>query len=135
VTQVLRGLLFLALIAVVCGCNDAPSLIGVWRGNLFNQDVVTEFKEDKTLTIGLKDGEMGATFSGTYALDPKNLTITIGDYKLKSLPDTLDALAKQLFDPMKGKVYKLAYHFNSPNDLAVTYHGKVDVLKREQTDQ
>ncbi len=122
-------------VAILGGCSKPPSVVGVWKGTLFQEEVTTEFKEDRTLTLGLRVGEMGANFTGTYTIDPKLLTITITDYKLKNVPDTLMPLAIQTFDPMRGKAYRMIYHFNSENELSLKYQNKVDVLKRDATDQ
>jgi hypothetical protein len=112
-------------------CVKPASVVGSWHGTLFNQDVTTAFNEDKTLTINSKSDQMGATFSGTYTVSPKILTITVSDYKLKNVPDSLVPLAAKLFDPLKGTTKKLNYQFNSADELAITFQGKTDVLKRD----
>ncbi len=122
--------LILLLAGASVGCNKPPSVVGKWTGTFFGQDAVTVFKDDKSLTMDLKGQGLGASFKGTYTIDPKILTITMADYKLKNVPDTLVPLATKLLDPLKSKPYHLTYHFNSPDELALTLDSKTDVLKR-----
>jgi hypothetical protein len=55
----------------------------------------------------------------------------VNDYKTKSVPDALKGAAASILDPMKGTSKKMTYRFNSEDEVAVTYQGKTDVLKRE----
>ncbi len=99
---------------------------------MFDEDVNAEFKEDKTASVEVKVGTMSANFTGTYVIDKKNLTLTLKDYKTKGVDPSMDSVAKSVLDPLKGKPFTAAYHFNKDDELAVTYKGKTDILKHTQ---
>ncbi len=125
--------ILIALLAI--GCKHDPSVVGKWTGTLDTADVTADFEPDQTMTFNVKVNTMGADVTGTYKTDEKNLTLDFKTYKLKAVPDTLKTTADTFMKGMTEKPYKLTYHFNSEDALAITYNGTTDVWTRVKDSQ
>jgi hypothetical protein len=130
-----RVLVLLFVLVLQAACRQPPSVVGTWTGTLSGFDAKATFTADKALSVSLKVGAIGADITGTYEMDPKNLTLQLKTYKLKGVPDQQKTLATQIMDALMKQPLKGAYHFNSSDELAVTYNGKTDVLKRAKEEQ
>ncbi len=120
----------LLLAASLIGCRHEPSVVGSWTGTLSGFDVKADLGDDKSLKINLKVGNMGGDITGTYNVDPKNLTLKPQTYKLKGVPDALKSTATQVMDGVMKQPFVTTYHFNNEDELAISYNGKTDLWKR-----
>ena len=121
----------IACFGALAGCSHEPTVVGKWTGDMMGLPSVTaEFKEDKTLTVDGKLGAYGAKLSGKYEIDSKNLTVTFDKYTTSGVDASLKPVADSLIKPNLNTPFKLAYHFNKADELALTYHGKTDLIKR-----
>lgn len=115
----------------MAGCSQEPSIVGKWTGNLPNEPAVTlEFKDDKTVTLTSKQGPYGASLSGKYELDNKNLTYTFSKGSLTGFDPALRPQEDSVINQKLNKPFKLAYHFNKANEIALTFDGKTDIITR-----
>jgi hypothetical protein len=117
-------------LAVLTACKHDPSVVGKWTGEVQNNTLTFDLQADNTLTVSVKVANVAADITGTYTVDPKNLTLTLQKYKLNNVPEALKSVASSAMESVIKQPYKFAYHFNSEDELAVTYNGKTDVWKR-----
>ena len=104
----------------MAGCSTGPSIVGKWVGNLPNEPAVSlEFKDDKTVTLSSKQGQYGASLSGKYELDAKNLTYTFSKGSISGFDPAFKAEGDEVIKQRLNKPIKLAYHFNSANEIAL----------------
>jgi hypothetical protein len=119
-----------AIAALACGCKHDPSLVGKWTGDIQSDQVSVDLQPDETATIAIKIGGMGADITGKYVADSKNLTLNLDKYKLKNVPDAMVPAANTALEGFTKQPLKGTYHFNSEDELALTYNGKTDIWKR-----
>jgi len=120
-----------AVSLTVAGCTKEPSVVGTWTGNLPNLPSVTmDLKENKTMTLKAKVPPYSASFSGKYEADSKTLTLTFDKGSVSGLDPSMKEAGDVVIKGLLNKPFKLAYHFNNANELALTYNARTDVVKR-----
>lgn len=120
----------LAILVLASGCRHEPSLVGKWTGDLQSNQVSFDFEPDETVTVAVKVGSAGADITGRYKVDPRTVTLDLSKYKLKNVPQAMVPMANSLLDGVIKQPFKATYHFNSDDEVAVTYNGKTDIWKR-----
>lgn len=119
------GCVVLALTLV--GCNNKPSLVGKWNGQIDQQGqsvtATVEFKGDGKMVSDIEVQGMKMQLLGSYTVKEDSYTATIDDIKIIEMPKELEQLRpmmEQSIAKEKGKSNTTKFTFKDKDTVEMS---------------